>query len=555
MIYSLDIFDTLLLRDESPVDTLRRLPDHYRDERLRLHVEKYPRSIDEFYQSINENIELELRLECEHLRVNDELMAFVAREEKETFLLVSDMYLSSEYIERILKTLGVPRFYEKLYISSECGASKEDFGKLFEVVAAEYGRDIVHIGDKLKSDFFYPNMRLHKGVHYIKESAKYCPDFSSLEAYYKHYCDHIIAPLMYLSVEKIKAIVKNKNIKHVVCIGSVFNFYRDLLIDRLSDIVVKRLDISRYNILFLMYADIPVDDFVRMTHTGSFLAYFYPLDFHSVNVESLSIFDQWKHYADVIEKNKADLNRKSEEAKTSFNKQLCDKNLLSGDVLFVDFGYQGSFCDFVANYSAFKNKTYQVFLTVKEYNPKHSCFVGVEVQPFKMPTKGVRDPFWILDAEIIIKKDSVTPIAFSVDHKSSSGWLEMYEYLLSAVKSYQPPASLYELERELEYKIFKHVCQIDHNYLLMFNQLSQKVGYNKYSMKADHNGLISKVNGCVQVNVGRVVELEEVTYGKSELFNVRDNIEAITYDKKSPFFQYYRYLESILECDKLFFAS
>lgn len=542
MIYSLDIFDTLLLRSESPETTLKRLPVDIRGARLALHQEKYPQNIHDFYTHHQVDIRIELDLEVNYLKPNPEILQFIQQRPDDTFILVSDMYLSHDDIIYLLDKTGIPTFYEKLYVSSEYGTSKEQLGQLFDKVAEDYGREITHIGDTLKSDFVYPNIRLERGIHYVKEYTPYTPDFSSLENYYRHYCSRLLAPVMFLSVEKIKRIVSENKLKQIVCVGSVYDFYQALLQPHFPDVEIKKLEISRYNIRFLTFGLYQADALAKMPHTGSFLQHYYPVDFEGVQVES--IFQQWKHYSEVIEKNHDDLTQKSLAAEQDLKQQLAEKNIAPENILFVDFGYQGSFCEFIENYPLFKESNNHVFLSVKEQNKKHRCHNGIEIQPFKIHGKGIRDPFWILDAEIIIKKANATPLAFSKSHKSSLGWPEMYDYLLEKAQSYQPQCTLYELERELAFKAFKHLCLIDENTIKMFNALSQKVQYNKYSMINDYDGVIIRQGNYIQIDIDAVAKLEHKQADCSHIGNVRTTRD-FDYDKKMPFFQYYRYIESI----------
>jgi len=552
MIYSLDIFDTVLLRTESPEVTLNRLPESIREKRLTLHREKYPQDIHDFYAQHQSSIKAELDLECNALKANPEFLNFIAARPNDTFILVSDMYLNSDDIRYLLKKTGVPDFFEALYVSSEYGTSKEQLGQLFEKVAEDYGKDITHIGDTLKSDFVYPNMRLARGIHYVKELAPYTPDFSSLDNYYRHYCDSVLAPILFLSLEKIKRLVIEKNLQQIICVGSVYDFYKALLQPHFPDIEIKKLEISRYNIRFLTFPLYSTDALAKMPHTGSFLQHYYPKDFDGKKIESL--FQQWQHYSEVIEKNRDDLLEKSTAAESELQQQLADKGIQPKDILFVDFGYQGSFCEFIESYPLFKDNNNHVFLSVKEHSPKHNGHYGIEIQPFKIHAKGIRDPFWILDAEIIIKKANATPLAFSKSHKSSNGWPEMYEYLLERAQTYRPDCGLYELERELAHKAFKHLCLIDDKTIAMFNALSEKVRYNKYSMVNDYDGVIRKQDDCIQINIDGVVALEKKQAGCSHIGDIRTQ-KLFNYDKKMPFFQYYRYIESIHKNQEWFHAS
>lgn len=80
-------------------------------------------------------------------------------------ILISDMYLPQDAIEKVLKKCGIEG-YEKLYLSSQCGYRKKD-GSLFDYVIkdlCESPKNIIHLGDRKKPDNIIPRL---KGFHTI----------------------------------------------------------------------------------------------------------------------------------------------------------------------------------------------------------------------------------------------------------------------------------------------------------------------------------------------------------------------------------------------------
>ena len=76
-------------------------------------------------------------------------------------ILISDMYLTTPYIESILHNLKIEG-YIKLYISGEKNCTKAD-GKLFNIVGNELkNKNIVHIGDSIKGDYIAPRLNRWK---------------------------------------------------------------------------------------------------------------------------------------------------------------------------------------------------------------------------------------------------------------------------------------------------------------------------------------------------------------------------------------------------------
>ena len=74
------------------------------------------------------------------------------REQGKSIICISDMYLGSETLKKILLRNGYSP--EKIYVSCECGASKRD-GTIFKHVLKELDipvRTVLHIGDAIRSD-------------------------------------------------------------------------------------------------------------------------------------------------------------------------------------------------------------------------------------------------------------------------------------------------------------------------------------------------------------------------------------------------------------------
>ena len=99
--------------------------------------------------------ELEWRLERRHTRVAAELLALVqeARAAGARVIAVSDMYLSGQDLERLLASHGVAEV-ERAYASSDVGLSKFT-GRLYGHVLRAEGvatRDLLHVGDNVAAD-------------------------------------------------------------------------------------------------------------------------------------------------------------------------------------------------------------------------------------------------------------------------------------------------------------------------------------------------------------------------------------------------------------------
>lgn len=187
---SFDIFDTLIKRSVAqPSDIFRLMeqygkcqgtvvPAHFAE--LRMNAEriaaaklKKPVTLSDIYrelerqigQPVNELMELELSFEFQGCRPNHEYVPIFngcVRAGK-TVVLISDMYLPSDAMEKMLDKCGI-NGYKKLYISCEAGCTKSE-GFLYKLVLRDLGisaNQLLHFGDNQKSDIWIPRSL---GIH------------------------------------------------------------------------------------------------------------------------------------------------------------------------------------------------------------------------------------------------------------------------------------------------------------------------------------------------------------------------------------------------------
>ena len=174
---SFDIFDTLILRPfAAPVDLFHIVgaeAELLNFAEIREHCEKKAReqkhlqcgsfeiNIDDIYDYMEEFAgtgyeaakDKELEAEMNLCRANPYIKKVwdLLIEKKVKIFIISDMYLKSDYLEKLLEKNGFSGF-EKLLVSSENGCSKRD-GGLYEI-AKKYmpkGR-LAHVGDNPHSD-------------------------------------------------------------------------------------------------------------------------------------------------------------------------------------------------------------------------------------------------------------------------------------------------------------------------------------------------------------------------------------------------------------------
>ncbi len=188
-VVSFDVFDTLIVRDvNEPTDVFRimeeklDIPGFYEK---RIEAERAARrnkqdttevNIDEIYRAYDgissekakEYIEKELQTEISLCHPNLDIMPLYEQcKDKYKVIIVSDMYLPADMMEKLLNNCSVTG-YEKIYVSCDAERSKYDAGELFDFISDDLGintDEITHIGDDFKSD--YMNAR-KKRIHTMK---------------------------------------------------------------------------------------------------------------------------------------------------------------------------------------------------------------------------------------------------------------------------------------------------------------------------------------------------------------------------------------------------
>ena len=192
---SFDIFDTLIKRSVArPTDLFCymekycqynniSIPSEFAKKRVEAEItarrEKNGEvTIDDIYRElhtlssemVSELQSVELSLELSGCRANPPIADFFRKcvQVGKTVVLISDMYLSSAFISKMLAHCGIYG-YKKIYVSCEHGASKGN-GLIFSIVLEEMGIRpdmLFHIGDNRRSDYIVPlSLGIH--AHYIK---------------------------------------------------------------------------------------------------------------------------------------------------------------------------------------------------------------------------------------------------------------------------------------------------------------------------------------------------------------------------------------------------
>lgn len=178
---SFDIFDTLILRDVPfPKDVFSIMEEllweqrgqklaHFTSARIsaekKARKEKYPVevSLEDIYEHIDIpkdekerviELEKEVELKVAHQNTQMQYVYNWCLKQGKKIVLISDMYLAKECIEKMLSNCGYDGYY-KLFLSNDCQKRKAGKGELFNYALHDLSitpNKIVHIGDHPKSD-------------------------------------------------------------------------------------------------------------------------------------------------------------------------------------------------------------------------------------------------------------------------------------------------------------------------------------------------------------------------------------------------------------------
>ena len=198
---SFDIFDTLIKRNVAKPSDLFILMEKncvdilgvesgFTNKRIKAEGkarERYNRPVtiheiygelkEEFSSCLGELMQIEIDTEIQQCSPNPEYTKLLEKcvEERKTVILISDMYLPSEVITKMLQKCGILG-YTSLYNSCEQRAKKSD-GSLFKKVLFDYqlsSSQLLHIGDNLRSDCLVPALLGIRTVRVDNDQDKIC---------------------------------------------------------------------------------------------------------------------------------------------------------------------------------------------------------------------------------------------------------------------------------------------------------------------------------------------------------------------------------------------
>lgn len=215
-VVSFDIFDTLLFRPVlTPADTFRLLENkldipNFHNMRVTAEAEarKYKPvyvqdiTLDDIYNAYSKlfhtsvveterlkNEELKIEYATLYVRKSAKYLFEQAKEAGKQIIIISDMYLSSDFLDKVLKKNGYEG-YQHLYVSSETGVTKSSklmYHQVLSDLAVQSIKpgEVLHIGDNKRADVDAAISTGMRALHLPKaaDKRKACKQLKRMEGF------------------------------------------------------------------------------------------------------------------------------------------------------------------------------------------------------------------------------------------------------------------------------------------------------------------------------------------------------------------------------------
>lgn len=409
-ILSLDIFDTTIIRlVESPNDIFTKMEQNSfckktgfsKDIRVNSQItaeKQYGNMTDINYiygiikerlgcskEDINSLIQIELETEARYSFANEIILEIIkfANENKKKIVFVSDMYLNKKYLQILLNKVCNPDFLYDVYVSCDYGKTKSE-GGLFDKVRKDFpDKNILHIGDNIKSDFLsalirrnihpiwniYPRKKFSFKDRYIKynlETRKtdiYCWAFSE------------IAPGLMGFCKWIDKKAQEDNCKQLLFITREGEFLKQLflLYDINKKYSVNTLYASRRSILGSSAGT--NWDYLAKTYKHGTVGHF--LNAFNINTNEINNrlkLENENDFYKEISKYKDAIMDYSKEQKDMFLSYISSMVDVNANIGFIDVGWKGSSQNFIQNIfrkNKYTGKLYGYYLG-EFYEPEYN---------------------------------------------------------------------------------------------------------------------------------------------------------------------------------------
>lgn len=192
-------------------------------------------SLNDIYEELNvsqwgfekeQMMNLEMEIEEQELFPNPEILKIVNDYRKKDFVVVfiSDMYLPTEFIKRILVKYDFCKEDERVFVSAACKAGKFN-GSLFDFVLMETksnARQWIHYGDNVDSDYRIPKKKGIKSffvenTDFTKEEMRWMED--------ARFCAHKHEIELWTGLSRLTRLQKNKSFASTMAINLIASIY------------------------------------------------------------------------------------------------------------------------------------------------------------------------------------------------------------------------------------------------------------------------------------------------------------------------------------------
>lgn len=229
---------------------------------------------------IQELSQIEVKYECTQVYPNPEAIEILKylKDNNKTIIAVSDMYLHTKDIKKILEKCGLLLFFDNIYVSSDCGQETKYSGRLFQYIQKRYPSYeyiLIHIGDNSHSDFEMPlafqisSCKYNNRKNEKRKTAPYSPYnktiLNAILNIKKLPVKENISQAMALFVKKIGQAIVQYGSKKVYLMTRDADFLEPVLkkyceMNHLT-VEIKILHLDRIHSFFLNFSS--VDDFIQ----------------------------------------------------------------------------------------------------------------------------------------------------------------------------------------------------------------------------------------------------------------------------------------------------
>lgn len=421
-VVSFDIFDTLAMRSvREPEDIFFKIgqkpevleyfnsPDFFQN--IRVEAEKKARIVhknleeitfDQIYKEFPlepkiakkiQKIELETENECLHVNPQIEHFISLAKQYKKRVILLSDMYLSSKHIQKlIIQKMKKQYQIDAILVSSEYKKTKY-FGSIYPVVLKQENikaKNLLHIGDnpradqlmassfrirtmlyappKYMQDISYREKRyatcqhLSFGHHYRKWALLTNPYKDQQKQFYYNQGAYLFAPALWEFSHWVNKLAKKHKIEKIFCVmreGRIFKKCLDMINPSLDTVLLfasrKSTFLPSMDLKSKKYQNFDIDNFrFRQFTIENFYSFFELKLQHSIlqqnrKLQFLDLKNNKKKYSYILQCIEEDYQQNFQHIKEVAKKQkklfydyYSDLQGKKNTTMLIDFGGGGT---------------------------------------------------------------------------------------------------------------------------------------------------------------------------------------------------------------------